>query len=304
MKNLLAIEDLSREEISQLLDSAVVMRAHKAKADPRVPSLAGRTVATLFFESSTRTRASFEIAAKALGASTLSVAASGSSVSKGESLIDTARNVEAMGADVLVVRHPSSGAPHAVARAVRCAVVNAGDGAHEHPTQALLDALTLRDVLGDLAGKTVAIVGDIRHSRVARSNIHCLSKLGAHVRIAAPPTLLPHGIAALGAEVCATLAEAVTGAHAVMLLRLQHERMVETFIPSLREYARLWGLNDSKIAHLTSGAVVLHPGPVNRGVELSPEVADGARSHILRQVENGVAVRMAVLHAVLGGKRA
>ncbi len=299
MRHLLAIEDLSRAEIEELLSLAESMREVRGREVKKVPALRGRTVATLFFEASTRTRASFELAAKALSADTLAFAAGGSSVSKGESLVDTARVVEAMGADVLVIRHSAAGAPHAVARAVKCAVVNAGDGAHEHPTQALLDALTLRESLGALEKKRVAILGDIRHSRVARSNIHCLKKLGAEVRVAGPPTLMPIGADALGARVCASVREAVEGADAVMLLRLQRERMREAFIPSLREYAKLWGVHDESA--LPAGAIVMHPGPVNRGVELSPEIADGERSRILRQVTNGVAVRMAVLFSVLGG---
>ena len=301
MKHLLSIESLSREQIVALLDLAVSMREVRGREVKKVPALRGRTVATLFFESSTRTRSSFELAAKALSADTLSFATGGSSVSKGETLVDTARNLEAMGADILVLRHPASGACEVVSRSVKCAVVNAGDGAHEHPTQALLDALTLREALGTLDGKTVAIVGDIRHSRVARSNLHCLTKLGARVRLCGPPTLMPPGIAALGGEVFTDLRAALDGVDAVMLLRLQHERMKEAFIPSLREYATLWGLHDGALEHLPSRAVVLHPGPVNRGVELAPSIADGERSKILRQVTNGVAVRMAVLYSVLHG---
>jgi aspartate carbamoyltransferase catalytic subunit len=223
-----------------------------------------------------------------------------SSVTKGESLQDTVRNLEAIGADVLVVRHPAAGAPRAVARAVRASVINAGDGAHEHPTQALLDALTLREKLGSLEGKVISIVGDIAHSRVARSNIHCLSKLGAHVRVAGPSTLIPAGVEKLGCTVAKTLPDALRDADAVMMLRIQQERIADARIPGTRDYARVWGLNARTLELLPERAVVLHPGPVNRGVELSSEVMDGERSLVMDQVDSGVAVRMATLALCLG----
>jgi aspartate carbamoyltransferase catalytic subunit len=273
-------------------------------------------VVNLFFEASTRTRSSFETAAKILSADALNWTASGSSTTKGETLIDTAKNLESMRPDVLVIRHAASGAPALVASRVRCAVVNAGDGAHEHPSQGLLDAFTLAEHfsgrkkdapyappdLGSIAGKTVAIVGDIAHSRVARSNLHCLPKLGAKVRFCGPPTMIPPGSEALGATVHHSLREAVDGADAVIMLRIQHERIGDPLIPGTREYSKLWGLNEKKASEwLSPSCCILHPGPINRGVELSPEVADGSRSVILDQVENGVAVRMAVLFLLAGG---
>ncbi|MHB1845816.1 MAG: aspartate carbamoyltransferase catalytic subunit, partial [Deltaproteobacteria bacterium] len=267
-------------------------------------------VALLFFEPSTRTRSSFEIAAKRLGAETLSWTAQGSSVSKGETLLDTVKNLEAMGPDALVVRHPSSGAPQLVAAQVRCAVVNAGDGAHEHPSQALLDAFTLRERWGSLEGRTVAIVGDIGHSRVARSNLWCLTRLGATVRLCAPPTMMPEGIELLGergggagsVSCHERLEDALRGADAVMMLRLQLERQGggPALVPTLGEYARRFGLSARTAKALPAGALVLHPGPINRGVELSHELADGAQSVVLEQVANGVPVRMAIFASLLG----
>jgi len=315
-RHLLALEELSREEILEVLALAVSMKEVLRRPLKKVPSLRGKAVVNLFFEASTRTRSSFETAAKILSADALNWTSSGSSVTKGETLVDTARNLEAMRPDVLVIRHASSGAPRLVAEKVGCAVVNAGDGAHEHPSQGLLDAFTLAEhftrVAGRgadappdfslLAGKTVAIVGDVSHSRVARSNLHGLSKLGARVRVCGPPTMIPAGIDRLGAEVHHRLEGAVRGADAVIMLRIQHERIGDPLIPGTREYSKLWGLNATKAAEwLTPDCAVLHPGPINRGVELSPEVADGPRSVILDQVQNGVAVRMAILFLLAGG---
>jgi len=256
----------------------------------------------LFFESSTRTRSSFEIAAKTLSADALNWTAAQSSTTKGETLLDTARNLEAMRPDVIVVRHAASGAPNLLARHVGCAVVSAGDGAHEHPSQGLLDCFTLREKLGTLEGKTVAIVGDISHSRVARSDLHAMPKLGARVRVCGPPTMIPVGIEALGASVEHDLRRAVDGADAVVMLRIQHERIGDPLIPNTREYSKYWGLNARKAREwLKPEAVILHPGPINRGVELSSDVADGPQSLILDQVQNGVAVRMAILYLLAGG---
>jgi aspartate carbamoyltransferase catalytic subunit len=301
-RHCIALEDYSREEILKVLDLAASMKEVIRRPLKKVPTLRGKSVVTLFFEASTRTRSSFETAAKVLSADTLSWSAATSSVTKGETLVDTARNLEAMKPDILVIRHASSGAPNLVARHVACSVVNAGDGAHEHPTQGLLDAFTLRERLGSLEGRTIAIVGDISHSRVARSNLHCLPKLGSRVRLCGPPTMIPLGAEALGAEVHHDLKAAVNGADAVMMLRIQHERIGDPLIPGTREYATFWGLDARKAADwLPPQCVILHPGPINRGVELAPEVADGPRSVILDQVENGVAVRMAVLYLLAGG---
>lgn len=299
-QHLLGIEPLSRADIERILDLATSMKEVLRRDIKKVPALRGKTVINCFFESSTRTRSSFEIAAKILSADAVNWASSGSSVSKGESLVDTARNLEAMRPDVLVVRHASSGAPHLVASKVGCAVVNAGDGAHEHPSQALLDAFTLRERWGSLEGRLVTIVGDIRHSRVARSNVLCLRKLGARVRLCGPPTMMPPGIEALGCEVFTDLRKAVAGADAVMMLRIQNERLAESLFPSTREYSRVWGLSAAKTGWLKDDALILHPGPINRGVELEPDVADGPHSVILDQVENGVAVRMAILLLLAG----
>jgi aspartate carbamoyltransferase catalytic subunit len=294
MGHLLAIEGMPRQKIDALLSRAAQFR--EGRATER--RLSGKVVANLFFEPSTRTRSSFEIAAAALGAHVLNWTVQGSSASKGESLIDTVRNLAAMGPAVLVVRHPSSGAAQLVAQVVRCAVVNAGDGQHEHPSQGLLDAFTLKLRWGSLEGKKVAIVGDVLHSRVARSNLYCLTTLGAKVTLCGPATLLPTELSALGAFVTYDLDHALADADAVMMLRVQRERQSEAMFPSEREYHRRWGLTVERAARLKQGALVLHPGPVNRGLELAPEVADGLASVILEQVENGVAVRKAILEGV------
>ena len=301
-RHLIGLEGLDRAEILQVLDLAVSMKEVLSRPVKKVPSLRGKGIVNLFFESSTRTRSSFEIAAKTLSADALNWTAAQSSTTKGETLLDTARNLEAMRPDVIVVRHAASGAPNLLARHVGCAVVSAGDGAHEHPSQGLLDCFTLRERLGTLEGKTVAIVGDISHSRVARSDLHAMPKLGARVRVCGPPTMIPAGIEALGASVEHDLRRAVDGADAVVMLRIQHERIGDPLIPNTREYSKYWGLNARKAREwLKPEAVILHPGPINRGVELSSDVADGPQSLILDQVQNGVAVRMAILYLLAGG---
>lgn len=300
-RHLLGLAGLSAQELGQLLDTAATMREVLRRSVKKLPTLRGKSVVNLFHENSTRTRMSFEVAAKVLGADAYNISSTGSSAAKGESLVDTARNLDAMHPDVIVVRHASSGAAAMVARHVRAAVVNAGDGQHEHPTQALLDLFTLRERWGGFEGRTVAIVGDVLHSRVARSNIAGLTALGANVVLCGPPTLAPRHLAQPGVTVTASLKEALGAADAVMMLRLQLERMDAAFIPSSREYSRLWGVGLRQLEWMKPDAFVLHPGPVNRGIELSPEVADGPRSVILDQVENGVAVRMAVLYLLAGG---
>ncbi|HZS06353.1 MAG TPA: aspartate carbamoyltransferase catalytic subunit [Blastocatellia bacterium] len=306
-KDLLGIADLTVEEINLILDTAETFRDINTRQIKKVPTLRGKTVINLFFEASTRTRTSFEIAGKRLSADTINISASTSSVVKGETLVDTARNLEAMLPDVIVIRHSSSGAPHQIARLIKPAVVNAGDGAHEHPTQALLDALTIRDHKGGFAGLKVAIIGDILHSRVARSNAHLLSKLGADVVLAGPRTLLPFGfekqLAPAGGTVtfAQSVEEAITGADVVMMLRIQLERQSGGFFPSLGEYSIHYGLNRRRLELARKEVVVLHPGPVNRGVEIDSDVADSPFSLILDQVNNGVSVRMAVLYLLAGG---
>ncbi len=303
-KDLLGIRELSAGEITHILDTAESFRDISQREIKKVPALRGRTVINLFFEASTRTRTSFEIAAKRLSADAINVSASTSSVSKGETLLDTARNLEAMSPDCIVVRHSSAGAPHQLARVCRAAIVNAGDGAHEHPTQALLDALTIRERKGRISGLRVAIIGDILHSRVARSNIHLLTKLGATVRVAGPGTLVPHdfgGIVEEGLIVEDRIENAIEGADVVMILRIQRERQDSAFFPSMREYAVHFGLNLERLHGAASDAIVMHPGPMNRGIELSSDIADGSRSLILDQVSNGLAVRMAILYLLAGG---
>lgn len=300
-RHLLALEGLSRAELETLLDTSLSMREVLRRSVKKVPTLRGKAVINLFFEASTRTRMSFEVAAKVLSADAYNVSSSGSSASKGETLVDTARNLDAMHPDVIVVRHGSSGAAELVARHTRAAVINAGDGQHEHPTQGLLDALTLRERLGTLEGRQITIVGDVLHSRVARSNAHALTTLGAKVVLCGPPTLLPKSLTSLGVAIETDLKTAVRDADAVMMLRIQLERMEGAYIPSTREYSRTYGLGLGNLSWLREDAIILHPGPVNRGIELAPEVADGPRAVILDQVENGVAVRMAVLYLLAGG---
>ncbi len=301
-KHLLGIEPLSADDITLILDTAVQMREIMGRPIKKVPTLRGRTVVNLFMEASTRTRASFEMAERILSADSLSIQAAGSSVSKGESLLDTVRNLEAMTPDVIVIRHSSAGAANFLARTCHSRIVNAGDGAHEHPTQALLDAFTLRQAKGRIEGLKVTIVGDILHSRVARSNLHLLSKMGASVTLCAPPTLLPQDFAAR-ANLSWNFDEAIEGAEVVMMLRLQQERMTSAFISTSREYHAQYGLTLARLGKAAPDVVVLHPGPMNRGVEIASEVADSKSSLILDQVTNGVAVRMAVLYLLLGGDR-
>lgn len=299
-RHLLGIETLEPSHIETILDTSQGLREVLDRPIKKVPALRGKTVVNLFYEASTRTRSSFEVAEKVLSADSLSIATSTSSVQKGETLLDTAKNLEAMNPDMIVMRHGSAGAPHFLARHCRSAIVNAGDGAHEHPTQALLDALTLRQKKGRLKGLKVAIVGDILHSRVARSNVWLLTKMGAQVVLSAPPTLMPPGIEAL-APITHSIDEAVEGADAIMMLRIQLERMSGGYLPSLREYHRRFGLTEERVKRAQKDVIVMHPGPMNRGVEIASEVADGPYSVILDQVTNGVAVRMAVLVLLLGG---
>ncbi len=301
-KDLLTMQELEPAEIGLVLDTAASMKEIAGREIKKVPTLRGRTVVNLFYEASTRTRTSFEIAGKWLSADVVNFTASASSVAKGESLLDTARNIEAMSPDVVVVRHSASGAAQLLARALKCAVVNAGDGAHEHPTQALLDLLTIREKKGHLEGLSAAIVGDIAHSRVARSNIHGMKKLGITVTVAGPPTLIPPFVQELGVKVSHRLEEAIADVDVIMMLRLQQERMTGGLIPSLREYARYWGLSRASLSGARQDVLIMHPGPVNRGIELAPEVADGPYSVILDQVANGVAVRMAVLYLLASAR--
>jgi len=301
--HLLSAADLTRDDALLILDTATELRSLADRPIKKLPTLRGRTVVNLFFEDSTRTRISFEAAAKRLSADVINFSAKGSSLSKGESLKDTALTLEAMGADAVVIRHGASGAPHRLANSgwVRSSVVNAGDGTHEHPTQALLDAFTMRRHLGDLDGRRITIVGDVLHSRVARSNALLLSILGAQVTLVAPPTLLPVGVDAWPVETSYDLDSTLDKSDAVMMLRVQHERMNASFFPSAREYSRRYGLDDRRFARLADHAIVMHPGPMNRGMEISANVADSTRSVIVEQVTNGVAVRMAVLYLLLSG---
>ena len=299
-RHLLGIDGLDADEITLILDTAEAMKEIGGRAIKKVPTLRGRTVVNLFFEPSTRTRTSFEIAEKRLSADTLSVATATSSVTKGESLLDTVRNLEAMSPDMIVMRHASSGAPHLLARTCRSTIINAGDGMHEHPTQALLDAFTIREHKQRLAGLKVAIVGDLMHSRVLRSNIALLNTMGAHVWACAPATLMPSHIDEFGVRATTSVDEAVDGADVVMMLRIQHERMHGHYIPSLREYFTMFGLTPERMRRAAPDAIVMHPGPMNRGVEIDSAVADGPFSVILEQVSNGVAVRMAVLYLLSG----
>ena len=299
-KDLLGIADLSPEEITLVLDTAEAMKEIGSRTVKKVPALRGKTVVNLFFEPSTRTRTSFEIAEKRLSADTLNVAIGTSSVVKGESLADTALNLEAMNPDMIVLRHASSGACHLLSRICRSAIINAGDGMHEHPTQALLDAYTIRERRGRLAGLKVAIIGDLMHSRVLRSNIHLLTKMGAEVWVCGPPTLIPTDIRRFGVHATSVIEDAVADADVVMLLRIQLERMEGAYFPSQREYFRVFGMNLARLALARPDVIIMHPGPMNRGVEIASEVADGPFSVILDQVANGVAVRMAVLWSLLG----
>ena len=300
-KDLLSIADLSSEEIYLVLDTADAMREIAHRPIKKVPTLRGKTVVNLFFEPSTRTRTSFEIAEKRLSADTLNIAVATSSVLKGETLADTAMSIEAMAPDVIVVRHASSGACHLLARLCRSRIINAGDGMHEHPTQALLDAFTIREHKKKIAGVKVAIVGDLLHSRVLRSNVLLLTRLGADVWVSGPSTMVPVGIERLGVRVSTSVDEAVAGADVIMMLRIQQERLQGAFFPSLREYFNVFGMTAARVAFAKPDVIIMHPGPMNRGVEIASEVADGPFSVILEQVANGVAVRMAVLYLLAGG---
>ena len=299
-KDLLGIADLSSDEIYRVLDTAEAMREIGERPIKKVPTLRGKTVVNLFYEPSTRTRTSFEIAEKRLSADTLNIAVAASSVLKGETLADTAMNIEAMAPDMIVLRHASSGACHLLARICRSKIINAGDGMHEHPTQALLDAFTIRQHKPRIDGLKIAIVGDLLHSRVLRSNVLLLTKLGADVWLSGPPTLVPPGIERLGVRVSTSVDEAVADADVIMMLRIQQERMQGAFFPSLREYFNVFGLTTDRVARARSDVIIMHPGPMNRGVEIASEVADGPYSVILEQVANGVAVRMAVLYLLAG----
>jgi aspartate carbamoyltransferase catalytic subunit len=303
-RHLLGLEGVPAAEILSILDTAASFKEISERDIKKVPTLRGKTVINLFYEGSTRTRTSFEIAAKRLSADTINVSASSSSVSKGETLADTARNLEAMRPDAIVVRHPSSGACHLLARYVTCPILNAGDGCHEHPTQALLDLLTIREHLGQLTGLTVAIVGDVLHSRVARSNLHGLRALGATVRLVGPPTLLPVELAQLGAELHTDLASGVRDADVIMMLRIQRERQGANFFPTLDEYSRYFCLTEDAVRLAKPQVIILHPGPLNRGLEISSTVADGPYSVIMDQVTNGVAVRMALLYLLVARSKA
>jgi aspartate carbamoyltransferase catalytic subunit len=303
-RDLLGIRNLSAEEIVGILNTAENFREINTREIKKVPTLRGKTIINLFFENSTRTRTSFELAAKRLSADAVNISVSSSSVTKGETLVDTALNLDAMQPDCIVVRHSSAGVPHQLAKVSKAAIVNAGDGANEHPTQALLDAMTIREHKGKIKGLEVAIVGDILHSRVARSNIHLLTKLGARVRVAGPKTLVPTDFAYLverDLQVCAHIEEAIEGADVVMILRIQRERQDSAYFPTLREYSIHYGLTNERLDLARKDAIVLHPGPMNRGIEISSDVADSSRSLILDQVKYGVAVRMAVLYLATGG---
>lgn len=306
-KDLLGIEDLNTVEILEIIDTAVSFQEVSTRPIKKVPTLRGKTLINLFFEASTRTRTSFEIAGKRLSADVVNISSSTSSVSKGETLIDTARTLDAMAADCVVIRHSASGAPHTLARLTRASIINGGDGAHEHPTQALLDAYTIRQRKRRLNGLKVAIIGDVAHSRVARSNVHLLTKFGSHVWLCSAPTLMPAGMDKIVCDngeflhLTTSMDEAVEGADVVMMLRVQFERMSESFFPSVREYFRYYGLNRERAERAKPDVIIMHPGPMNRGVEIATDVADGPYSVILDQVSAGVAVRMAILYLMLGG---
>lgn len=302
-KDIIALRDLDKQEIELLLETAESMREINSRDIKKVPTLRGKTVINLFYESSTRTRTSFEIAGKRLSADTVNIAPSNSSATKGETLADTALNLLAMKPDIIVMRHAVSGSHYFLSDKIGCSIINAGDGAHEHPSQGLLDLLTMKDRFGRLDGLKVAIVGDITHSRVARSNIQGLTKLGSEVFLAGPPTMMPPGVERLGkVTVCKTMRDAIEDADVVMMLRIQQERQGKTLMPNTREYSRYFGLNPVNLKYAKPDAMVMHPGPINRGVEMSSSVIDGLQSHVLKQVENGVAVRMSMLYHVCGGE--
>lgn len=301
-KHILGIEELSARDIGFILDTAESFKEISQRPIKKVPTLRGKTVIHLFFEPSTRTRLSFEIAAKRMSADTFNISASTSSARKGETLIDTAKNLTSMKPDIIVIRHSSSGSPHLLARHIKASVINAGDGTHEHPSQALLDMMTVREKKGKIEGLKIAIVGDISHSRVAHSNILGFTKMGAQVHVSGPATLIPPGIKQLGAIVCHRVEDAVAGADVVMALRIQKERQLDPLLPSLREYAVFFGINRTLLQLAKPDAIIMHPGPINRGVEMTFDVADGEQSVIMDQVTNGVAVRMALLYLIMGGE--
>lgn len=300
--DLLDLASLSKEEIELILETAKSFKQVSARDVKKVPALRGKTIAALFFENSTRTKASFEIAAKRLSADTLNITVNTSSVAKGESILDTARNLQALNVDLIITRHSTSGVPHILAKHLNASVVNAGDGCREHPTQGLLDMFTIQEKLGKLAGLNVAIIGDIYHSRVARSNIWGLTKMGANVTVCGPSTLMPMGVEKLGVKITNNIDDILPNSDVIMVLRIQKERQQDKFLPSIREYAKKYSLTTERLKRAKKGVLIMHPGPTNRGVELSAEVADGEFSVILDQVTNGLAVRMAVLYLLLGTK--
>lgn len=302
-KDILTIEDLTKDEIELILSTAQSFKEVSEREIKKVPTLRGRTIINLFYEASTRTRTSFEIAAKRMSADAINISVSTSSVVKGETLKDTAKNLEAMNPDCIVLRHPSSGTSEILARLVKCSVINAGDGSHEHPSQALLDLLTVMERFEKIEGLKVAIIGDISHSRVARSNIYGFIKLGAEVMVAGPPTMIPYDIEKTGCRVFYKIEDAIKDADVIIMLRIQLERQKTGLFPTTREYSRLFGLDSAKLENAKRDVVILHPGPINRGVEISSDVADGPYSLILGQVKNGVAVRMALFYLLLGGSR-
>ena len=302
--NLLGLKETSRDDITAILDDAVKLKNDVLEQDIKKSNiLSGKSIITLFFENSTRTRVSFELASKYLGATAANISAGGSSIAKGETLIDTAKTLEAMGTDVIIIRHSMSGSPHLISKYIGSKVINAGDGMNEHPTQALLDIMTIREKKGKVEGLKVAIVGDVKHSRVARSNIYGLNKLGAQVVLAGPSTLLPSNLQDMGVKVYTDVEKAVEGADVVMGLRIQLERQKKGLFPSIREYNKYFGIDERRLSMAKPDAILMHPGPVNRGVELNPQVADGSQSVINQQVTNGVCVRMAVLNMLANGKR-
>lgn len=302
-KDILGIEELTKDEIELILSTASSFKEVSEREIKKVPTLRGRTIINLFYEASTRTRTSFEIAAKRMSADAINISASSSSVVKGETLRDTAKNLEAMNPDCIVIRHSSSGAPHILSKLVRCPVINAGDGTHEHPSQALLDMLTVKEKLGRIEGLKIAIIGDILHSRVARSNIYGFTKLGAEVRVAGLPTMMPKDIENMGCKVFYNIEDAIKDADVLMMLRIQLERQKAGLFPTVREYSRLFGLDAKKLEKVKKDVIILHPGPINRGIEISSDVADSPYSLILDQVKNGVAVRMALFYLLMGGSR-
>lgn len=302
-KHILDMESLSVEEIKTILDTATRMKEISKRPVKKVPTLRGKTVVLFFYEPSTRTRTSFDIAAKRLSADSLTLSGDSSSMVKGETLIDTARNLEAMSPDAVVIRHSSSGAPHMLAKMIKIPIINAGDGMHSHPTQSLLDLMTVNEKKGKISGLNIAIIGDISHSRVARSNCIGFKKMGANIVLAGPPTMIPKGIESLGATVTYSVEEAIQDADVVIMLRIQKERQRRFLFPSEREYANVYGLTKNKMKYAKKDVLIMHPGPINRGVEISPDVADGPYSIILDQVTNGVAVRMALLYLIVGGAR-